>query len=181
MIFIALLPLLVIAFFMGAAGIRQVSATEKISFNVKDFFFLAAGFACFIFGINNASVSGWLSAPVIAMLIAAVFALAVFCRRSRESDSPLIRMQVFHCAPFTLSVAVIVSVQFICLGAGFLIPNYAQLVMGENAFTAGCLPASGLHHRRMPYSGSRKDIRPFRCETSYYIRKYMRHNFCLPV
>lgn len=143
MIFVALLPLLVIAFFMGAAGIRQVSATEKISFNVKDFFFLAAGFACFIFGINNASVSGWLSAPVIAMLIAAVFALAVFCRRSRESDSPLIRMQVFHCAPFTLSVAVIVSVQFICLGAGFLIPNYAQLVMGENAFTAGCLLLPG--------------------------------------
>ena len=143
MIFVALLPLLIIAFFMGAAGIRQVSATEKIRFNVKDFFFLAAGFACFIFGINNASESGWLSAPVIAMLIAAVFALAVFCRRSRSSDSPLIRLKVFRCAPFTLSVAVIVSVQFICLGAGFLIPNYAQLVMDENAFTAGCLLLPG--------------------------------------
>ncbi len=143
MIFVALLPLLVISLFMGVSGIRQVSATEKINFNVRDFFFLAGGFACFIFGINQASKSGWLSAPVIAMLIAAVFALAVFCRRSRKSDSPVIRLQVFRCAPFTLSVAAIVSVQFICLGAGFLIPNYAQLVMGENAFTAGCLLLPG--------------------------------------
>lgn len=143
MIFVVLLPLLILAFFMGAAGIRQVSTTEKIGFNVKDFFFLAAGFACFIFGINHASDSGWLSVPVILMLVIAVLALAVFCRRSRESDSPLIRLQVFKCAPFTLSVAAIVSVQFICLGAGFLIPNYAQLVLNENAFTAGCLLLPG--------------------------------------
>lgn len=143
MIFIVLLPLLIIAFFLGTAGIRQVSATEKIGFNVKDFFFLAAGFACFIFAINHASDSGWLSIPVILLLIIAVLAIAVFCRRSRESDSPLIRLQVFKYVPFTLSVAAIVAVQFICLGAGFLIPNYAQLVMGENAFTAGCLLLPG--------------------------------------
>lgn len=143
MIFVALLPLLVLSFIMGAVGIRQVSATEKIRFNVKDFFFLAGGFACFIFGIHNASESGWLSAPVLAMLIAAVFAIAVFCRRSGESDSPLIRLQVFRCAPFALSVAVIIAIQFICLGMGFLIPNYAQLVMGENAFISGCLLLPG--------------------------------------
>ncbi len=34
-------------------------------------------------------------------------------------------------------------VQMICLGIGFLIPNYAQLVLHQNAFAAGCLLLPG--------------------------------------
>ena len=37
----------------------------------------------------------------------------------------------------------IVLVQLICLGLGFLISNYAQLVSGMNAFAAGCLLLPG--------------------------------------
>lgn len=143
MIFVFLLPLLIVSLILGIINIRQVSATEKVSFNFRDYFFLAGGFACFIFGIHNASESGWLSLPVILMLIAAALALAVFVRRSLSSDSPLIRIRVFACAPFSLSVCVIIAIQFICLAMGFMIPNYAQLVMNENSLTAGCLLLPG--------------------------------------
>ena len=55
----------------------------------------------------------------------------------------MIDVKVFGCLPFTLSVLVLVFIQFICLGLGFLIPNYAQIVSGQGAFVAGCLLLPG--------------------------------------
>ena len=143
MIFVALLPLLILSLLFGVFSIRQVTKTEKISFQVTDYLFLAVGFACAIFATSAASEAGWISLPVIALLVVSVIALAIFYRRSTRATEPLIDVKVFGCLPFTLSVLVLVFIQFICLGLGFLIPNYAQIVSGQGAFVAGCLLLPG--------------------------------------
>lgn len=143
MIFVALLPLLILSLLFGVFSIRQVTKTEKISFQVTDYLFLAVGFACVIFATSAASEAGWISLPVIALLVVSVIALAIFYRRSTRATEPLIDVKVFGCLPFTLSVLVLVFIQFICLGLGFLIPNYAQIVSGQGAFVAGCLLLPG--------------------------------------
>lgn len=143
MIFVALLPLLLLSLVFGVTSIRQATETAKLPFQIVDYLLLAVGFACFIFGINRASTSGWLSLPVLALLLVAVLAIALFYRRALREEAPLLRVQVFHILPFTLSVLVLVLIQFICLSMGFLIPNYAQLVSGESAFVAGCLLLPG--------------------------------------
>lgn len=143
MIFVALLPLLVLAFLFGIFSIRQVTDTKQISFQFADYLFLAAGFACFIFATSTASESGWTSVPVIVLFLASIISLVIFYRRSIRSKNPLIDLHVFRTLPFTLSVFVILLIQFICLGLGFLIPNYAQIVSGQDAFLAGCLLLPG--------------------------------------
>ena len=143
MIFVVLLPLLVLSLFFGLSSIRQVSATEKLAFGWKDYLLLVIGFSAMIFGINLASSCGWISLPVLLLLAVSVVSLALFYRSSLCSSSPLIRVQVFRHMPFSLSVLVILLVQFICLGMGFLIPNYAQLASDENAFISGCLLLPG--------------------------------------
>ena len=143
MIFIVLLPLLFISLFFGLSSIRQVSVTEKLAFGWKDYLMLVIGFTAMIFGINLASSYGWISLPVLFLLAVGVVSLVLFYRSSLCSSSPLIRVQVFRHMPFSLSVLVILLVQFICLGMGFLIPNYAQLASGENAFISGCLLLPG--------------------------------------
>ena len=143
MIFVALLPLLLLAFLFGIFSIRQVTETKKISFQLVNYLFLAAGFACFIFATSTASESGWTSVPVIAFFLASILSLVIFYRRSIRSKNPLIDLHVFRTLPFTLSVFVILLIQFICLGLGFLIPNYAQIVSGQDAFLAGCLLLPG--------------------------------------
>ncbi len=143
MIFVVLLPLLVLSLFFGLTSIRQVSATTKLTFGIKDYLLLTIGFAAMIFGINVASSYGWISLPVLLLLAVSMISLALFYRRSLFSKAPLIRVQVFRYAPFSLSVLAILLIQFICLGMGFLIPNYAQLVSGENAFISGCLLLPG--------------------------------------
>ena len=143
MIFIALLPLLMISFALGVCSIRQVTEVRKQPFPFWDCLLLAAGFACLIFAVSMASGSGWLSLPVLSLIGACVLCVVAFCRRSLRTEIPLIDVRVFRCFPFSFSVMAIVLIQFICLGLGFLIPNYAQLVSGQDAFLAGCLLLPG--------------------------------------
>ena len=143
MIFVALLPLLAASLAFGIASIRQVAPVGKAPFQWLDYLLLACAFSCFIFALSAASGVGWLSAEVLGLLAAGVLALGVFCRRSLRAAAPLLRVQVFGCAPFALHTTAIVFVQLICLGFGFLIPNYAQIVSGMGAFAAGCLLLPG--------------------------------------
>lgn len=143
MIFVALIPLLILSFLFGIFSIRQVTETKKVSFQTVDYLFLVIGFACLIFSTSTASEAGWTSVPVLLLFLAGILSIRIFYRRSVKSDLPLIDLRVFHCLPFTFSVLVLVLIQFICLGLGFLIPNYAQLVSGQKAFLAGCLLLPG--------------------------------------
>lgn len=143
MIFAALLPLLLLSLLLGAFSIRQVTKTQRTSFQAGEYLCLVLGFACLIFATSLASSAGWTSAPVLLLFLASLLALALFCRRSLRSQTPLINLRVFRCGPFTCSVLALVLIQFVCLGLGFLIPNYAQIVSGQEAFLAGCLLLPG--------------------------------------
>lgn len=143
MIFIALLPILIIAFFMGLFSIRQVKPTEKVEFDWFGYIFLAIGFASFIFATSSAGTAGWGNIKVIGLFAVSIITLIIFCKHSQKIKMPIINIHVFHNCSFSFSVAVLILVQFICLGLGFLIPNYSQIVSGENAFTAGCLLLPG--------------------------------------
>lgn len=143
MIFVVLLPLLVLSFIFGVTSIRQVTETKKISFQIVDYLLIAVGFACFIFATSMASEAGWTSIRVIVLFLVSILAIAIFYRRSIHSDAPLIDVKVFHHLPFSLSVVTLLLIQFICLGLGYLIPNYSQIVSGEEAFVAGCLLLPG--------------------------------------
>lgn len=143
MIFVTLLPLLVTALLLGLYSIRQVTHVKKISFDWFGYFFLAIGFASLIFATSSAGRVGWGSIQVIGYLGICIAALIIFCRHSLKIKNPIIHLSVFKYKSFTFSVCVLSLVQFICLGLGFLIPNYSQLVSGENALIAGCLLLPG--------------------------------------
>ena len=143
MIFVFLLPLLVISMLMGIYAIRQSSVTERISFDTYGYLFLIICFVCFIFAVNLASSHGWISVQVTGLFLISLAALIAFVKRASGTDRPLIRVEVFRTEKFTFSVLYLLLIQFICLGVGFLLPNFAQLVMGDNALTAGCILLPG--------------------------------------
>ena len=139
MIFAFLLPVLGLSLLLGLCSIRQVSKTEKIPFDWGSYLWLAAGFSAFILALSamgDSQQSPWTALGLYAVSGAALF---LFVRRSLRVPAPFIHLDVFRCGPFAGSAAVFGIVQFLCLGLGFLIPNYAQLVMGQNALTAGLI------------------------------------------
>ena len=143
MIFLSLLPVIVFSLLCGLTSIRQSSALGHPSFPLLSYLLLASGFSCFLVAASLAGSLGWMDSEVIGFFAASFLLLGIFCRRSLRETSPLLHLQTFGNLPFTLSVISLLLLQFICLGIGFFIPNFAQIVLGENAFVAGCILLPG--------------------------------------
>ena len=103
---------------------------------------MAVGFALFITATAHTQ-AGWLSTAVTVPLLISAVLLALFYRRSLTSLTPVINVKIFRSSRFNSGAAAMVFIYFTVLGLGFLIPNYAQLVFGADAFTAGCLLLPG--------------------------------------
>lgn len=142
-VFWVLVPLVAASFALGAACIRQSTTSGRPSLDVCGLIMLAVGFASFIFAANSASSAGWASPSVLGLFVVAAAAIALFCRHSLATPGALLNVRVLRDPVFALSVAGILLVQFCTLGLAFLIPNYAQLSLGIDAFTAGCLLVPG--------------------------------------
>lgn len=143
MIFVSLLPFLLLSAALGTKNIRQAGTLEQGSFNFGLYLLLALGFSSLIFATSLASSNGWLSPVTLALFLICLSSLTLFYKQSLKSSTPLLHVEIFRYAPYTLSTLSLLLVGFICLGLGFLIPNYAQLVSGTDAFTAGCLLLPG--------------------------------------
>ena len=143
MIFVSLLPFLLLSAILGIKNIRQAGKLETGRFNFRLYLLLIIGFSSLIFASSLASSHGWLSPVTLALFLLCFISLAIFYKQSLKNTEPLLHVEIFRYAPYTLSTISLLLVGFICLGLGFMIPNYAQLVSGTDAFTAGCLLLPG--------------------------------------
>lgn len=158
------LPLIAVSLVCGLAGIRQVRPVERVRFPVIDYLLLVACFACLVIGVNQAAGAGWTSARVLALLAAALVLGAEFASRSLETETPLIRLRTLRSRVFRCSIAMVLLIQFIMLGLGYLITNYPQLSLGADSFVAGILliPGCLLGAVLAPLSGGIADRTGFR-------------------
>lgn len=143
MIFAALLPVLGVAFVLGVTSIRQSHDVVRDPFDVPGWLAIAASFAALVFAVHMGSSLGWTSPTELALLAAFAVLVALFVRRERHADHPLISLDVFRQPRFVMGVVALVSLQFVVLGLSFLIPNYAQLVMGAREAEAGSILLPG--------------------------------------
>lgn len=142
-IFLVLLPLLVISLILGMTSITQRSAIEHLKFDFVSWIILAIAFSSLVFATNQASISGWLDWRVIVLLLVSVFAIWGFYKYSKKPHHPLIRTNVLLNWRFDLSTIALMISQFSILGTSFLLPNFAQLSLHQNAFVAGLLLLPG--------------------------------------
>ena len=143
MIFVSLLPFLLLSAILGIKNIRQAGKLAQGRFNFGLYLLLIIGFSSLIFASSLASSHGWLSPVTLTLFLLCFISLVIFYKQSLKNTEPLLHVEIFRYAPYTLSAFSLVLLGFICLGLGFMIPNYAQLVSGTDAFTAGCLLLPG--------------------------------------
>ena len=142
-IFLVLLPLLIISLILGMTSITQKSAIEHLKFDFISWIILAIAFSSLVFATNQASISGWLDWRVIVLLLVSVLAILGFYKYSKKPHHPLIRANVLLNWRFDLSTIALMISQFSILGTSFLLPNFAQLSLHQNAFVAGLLLLPG--------------------------------------
>jgi DHA2 family lincomycin resistance protein-like MFS transporter len=138
-IFAALLPFLAVAFVLGIFSIRQSHEVERDPFDVAGWLLLAGSFAALVFAVDLGARLGWTSPAELSLAAAFVALLALFVRRERRAERPLIHLSVFGERRFDMGALAIVCLQFIVLGLSFLIPDYAQVVMGAGETEAGSI------------------------------------------
>lgn len=143
MIFICLVPLLIIALIVGVIFIRQSGILEKVAFDTLGYILLALCFVCLLLGINFTGLYGWLSLPVVGLLILAVIFLILFIKKESLTEHPLISIGIFKYRCYSFSVLTAFFIQFAILGFGFLIPYFSQMILGVNAQTAGLILVPG--------------------------------------
>ena len=136
-IFAALLPLLIVAFVLGMYAIRQSHEATTDHFDIPGWLALAASFACLVFAIDEGANVGWTSPLIIGLFIAFALLLALFIHRERSCEHPLIHLDIFSVRGYILGLGTIICMQFTVLGLSFLLPNYAQLVVGAGQTAAG--------------------------------------------
>lgn len=142
-VFAAIEPFVVLALICGALTIRQSHPTARTPFAWTQLLVLTIGFTALLLGLNQASIYGWFSLPVLALFVVTVVALLTFGYLSNRSRRSLLNLAVFTSAPFCWSVLGIFLMQFSVLALGYLIPNHAQLVNSASAFVSGCLLLPG--------------------------------------
>lgn len=143
MIFVALLPLLVISLVLGMTSIVQGSKLEKLKFDFLSWIFLLVGFSSLIFATNQAASNGWLDIKVIILLVISFISLIMFYFASLKRVHSLIRIRVLKNWRFNFSMIALMISQFSILSTSFLLPNFAQLTLHQNAFVAGLLLLPG--------------------------------------
>ena len=142
LIFVFMLPLLLLSLIAGLLTVPANPQLKHTRFEWSNYLLMAVGFALFITATAHTQ-AGWLSAAVTVPLFISAVLLALFYRRSFTSHTPVINVKIFRSSRFNSCAAAMVFIYFTVLGLGFLIPNYAQLVFGADAFTAGCLLLPG--------------------------------------
>ena len=136
-IFAALLPILLVAFILGIASIRQSHPVSAEPFDLPGWAALALSFAALVFAVDEGANIGWTSPAIIVLFCAFVLLLALFILRERRAEHPLIHLPIFRHRGYVLGLGTIATLQFAILGLSFLLPNHAQMVVGAGQTEAG--------------------------------------------
>lgn len=100
-----------------------------------------AGLGLFVYGILQTSTLGWTSGTVWALIVIGVVLVAVFTaravRQELDGGDPLIRPSIMKRPAMSSGLAVMLAQTFVQNGVLFLVPVFAQLVLGEDALGTG--------------------------------------------
>ncbi len=101
----------------------------------------AVGLGLFVYGILQTSALGWASPTVWILIAAGATLIAIFARRAVRQESaggePLVRPSILKRPAMSSGLAVMVAQTFVQNGVLFLVPVFAQLVLGEDALGTG--------------------------------------------
>lgn len=138
-VFYLILPLLIIAFFLGRWGILQKSPLVKQALDFWSLLFIAATFTGLVAGFANLGSQKFFSLGVSGAFLLGIVGIFGLIWRSLTIDQPVLKLSLFKNRAFSGHVLGFFLTQIMSLGFAFLLPNYVQLVNHRSAMLAGLL------------------------------------------
>jgi EmrB/QacA subfamily drug resistance transporter len=136
----ALLALVAVAFLVPESRDPSASRLDGLGGILS-----TIGLVAFVYGIIEAPDKGWDSPLVIGALVLGVGLLAGFVAWQRRTAYPMIDLKLFRSRRFLWGSTTATLASFALFGVLFVIPQYLQLVRGNDAFGSGLrlLPLMG--------------------------------------
>jgi EmrB/QacA subfamily drug resistance transporter len=133
------------------AGVRR----RALSLDVAGALLAVAGLGALIYALNAGSESGWLSAGVLAALVAGVACLVALPAVERRLPAPMVRLALFGSRQFDAINATTVLFYGALSAASYLLILRCQLNLGYSASQAGAalIPQSVVFAVIAPLSG----------------------------
>lgn len=153
-IFILVTIFALIVFIAGLLVIGKYHEPVKSSFDWLSFIVLAAAFITLTLGVNQIS-KGWANPLLWILLLATAVLFFVFVKLSQNSAKKLLDLAVFKQKAFVFGAVAYFLLQFNNIGISFVLPNYVQIVGGQNSLIGGLilLPGSIIAGLLNPYFG----------------------------
>ena len=86
----------------------------------------------------------WFSSPfIVALAIAAAFGLGLLVRRELRHENPMVDLKLLRNPDFAVAFVLMFMLGFMLLGSTYLIPAYAQSLMGYRSVDAGMVLTPG--------------------------------------
>ncbi|MFK4762661.1 MDR family MFS transporter [Microbacterium sp. ZW T5_45] len=149
-IFGIILPIALIALFVGAKWMVNLGEPEHKHIDVPSIILAALGFGGLVLGLSQLGgehQTGALSPlAIVVILVVAVVAMGLFVARQirlQRSDAALMDLRVFRSANFTMSVVVMTVLALSMFGGLTLLPLYLQGVLGLSATESGLIVLPG--------------------------------------
>jgi EmrB/QacA subfamily drug resistance transporter len=90
-----------------------------------------------VYGTILIPSDGWTDPAVLVALVAGVALLTAFVRHERRHSHPIVNLALFADSRFRWGTLVAVFVNFVVTGALFVVPQYLEAVLGNDAFDTG--------------------------------------------
>ena len=141
-LFFVVAALCVIVLIAAAFKLKNFQGFEKSSFDAPSVTLLGVGMVSLLYGISSITSARNIALDV-ALIVAGLVLLGIFCRRQLKLENPILRISVLKSPKFRTAVILVALLQASLIGSEVVLPLYVQQVMGNGATTSGLLMMPG--------------------------------------
>ena len=138
-VFMVNVPVAAAALLLGIRYVPESRDPRPGRFDLPGAALSTAGFSILVYSIIEAPGKGWTSALILGLLTMSVALLGTFFWWERRIDEPMLDLDFFRRASFSVGTASVSVAFFALLGAIFALTQYLQFVHGYSAIEAGAI------------------------------------------
>jgi DHA2 family multidrug resistance protein len=146
-IFLINVPVGIVLVFLVQAVIKERGAEARgprRSVDWAGFGFVALGLGCLQIVLDRGQDADWFgSALITALVIASAIGFVLLAWRELTHDDPMVDLKLFRDPQFAVLFVMMLMLGFMLFGSTFLIPAYAQQLLGYRAVDAGMVLSPG--------------------------------------
>jgi EmrB/QacA subfamily drug resistance transporter len=138
-VFLVNVPFAAAALLLGIRYVPESRDPRPGSFDLLGAALSTAGFSILVYAIIEAPGRGWTSGPVLGSLAASVLLIGAFFWWERRIAEPMLDLDFFRSARFSIGTAAVSVAFFALLGGIFALTQYLQFAHGYSAIEAGAV------------------------------------------